>query len=60
MFVIQILKLEMQAVDFLTRLGSLGLGLTGGETDVPVQSFQMRHGCEKEFLLLGDFSLRFC
>lgn len=55
----QVLELEMQAVNFLTRLGSLGLCFSRGEAGVPMKSSQMRNVCEEELLLLRDVCLLF-
>lgn len=53
----QVLELEMQAVNFLTRLGRLGLCFARGEAGIPMESSQMRNVCEEELLLLRDVCL---
>jgi hypothetical protein len=58
LLVVKVLKLEVQAIDFLTRLGCLSLCLAGLEAGISVQSFQMGHSGEKEPLLLEYLILR--
>lgn len=52
LFIVQVLKIKMQTIDFLTRFGSLGFGIAGFEADVSVHSFQLGQSREEMSLLL--------
>lgn len=52
LLVVQVLQLEVQAVDLLPRLGGLGFCIPGVEVGGAVQAAEVRDVCEEELLLL--------
>lgn len=57
LLVVQVLQLQVQAINFLARFGGLGFDLARGEAGVSVQPSQVSNIREKELLLLGDVSV---
>lgn len=57
LLVVEILQLQMQAINLLARLGGLGLRVAGGQAGVAVEAAQVGDVCEELLLLLGDLGL---
>lgn len=57
LLIVEILQLQMQAINLLARLGGLSFRVAGGQAGVAVEAAQVGDVCEELLLLLGDLGL---